>query len=98
MALTVSRKQRLRTLENQIRKNAEAIQKNGLQIGRDLIEIRDAELWSDEFDSFTSYLKANAEALVGKSWNRSTELVQAAEIEKRIPANFRSDVRSEISI
>jgi hypothetical protein len=94
--LSVDRKQRLRTLENDIRKNAESIQKNGLQIGRDLIEIRDNELWKGDYESWNQYLKAMAEDLVGKSWARSLDLIEAAEVRKRIPETFSSDVTTEL--
>jgi hypothetical protein len=88
--LSVDRKQRLRTLENDIRKNAESIQKNGLQIGRDLIEIRDNELWKDDYESWNQYLKEMAEGLVGKSFSQSSNLIRAAEIYKKIPEHISS--------
>jgi hypothetical protein len=86
--MTASRKQRLRTLENNIRKAAEEIQKNGLEIGRDLCEIRDDELWKEEHESWNEYLKERAEELVGKSFSQAARLIQAAEISKRIPEDL----------
>jgi hypothetical protein len=86
--LSVDRKQRLRTLENDIRKNAESIQKNGLQIGRDLIEIRDNELWRDDYESWNQYLKVMAEDLVGKSFSQAKTLIDAAVISTKIPERF----------
>ncbi len=97
MALTASRKQRLRTLENQIRKNAEAIQKNGLQIGRDLIEIRDQELWVEEYESWNQYLKDMANELVGKSFSQSANLIKAAEISKKLPGQISPDVKTNLN-
>ncbi len=82
---TASRKQRLRTLENSIRKAAEQIQKNGLEIGRYLCEIRDDELWAEGYPSWNQYLKAKGKELVGKSFSQSANLIKAAEIHKRLP-------------
>lgn len=84
-AVALNRKQRLRTLENHIRKAAEEIQKNGLEIGRDLCEIRDDELWVDECGSWNQYLKERAGELVGKSFAQAKNLIQAAEVSKRVP-------------
>ncbi len=89
--LTVSRKQRLRTLENSIRKAAEQIQKNGLEIGQYLCEIRDDELWVEDYPSWNQYLKAKGEELVGKSFAQSANLIKAAEISKRLPATSPID-------
>ncbi len=86
--VTVSRKQRLRTLENEIRLAAETIQTNGLAIGRWLCEIRDDELWKEEHGSWNEYLRETAEGLVGKSFSQAARLIQAAEISKRIPENL----------
>ncbi len=84
-----NRKQRLRTLENKIRKQAESIQKTGIEIGRELVEIRDDELWKEGgYESWNQYLKSQgAELLGGKSFAQSTNLIRAAEIEKRLPEN-----------
>ena len=76
-----SRKQ----IEKHITTCAESIQSNGLEIGRALIEIRDEELWADEFESWNQYLKERAAELVGRSFAQSANLIKAAEIEKRIP-------------
>ncbi len=85
--LTVSRKQRLRTLETEIRKASDNIQSNGLLIGRYLCEIRDEELWQEDYDSWSQYLKDRAEELVGKSFAHSSNLIRAAEVQKRLPSN-----------
>lgn len=71
-------------IEKHITTCAESIQSNGLEIGRALIEIRDDELWADEFDSWNQYLKERAAELVGRSFAQSAKLIIAAEIEKRI--------------
>jgi hypothetical protein len=94
--VTESRKQRLRTLENEIRKAAEEIQRNGLAIGRWLCEIRDDELWEEEYDSWSAYLRGVAEELVGKSFAQATSLIRAAEVERRIPANISLDVKTSL--
>ena len=78
------RTQRLRTLENKIRKAAEEIQKNGLEIGRDLCEIRDNDLWQGESTSWNQYLKERAEELVGKSFAQAKSLIQAAEVSRQV--------------
>lgn len=88
MAITVSRKQRLRTLENKIRKAAESIMENGLEIGRWLCEIRDEELWSDDYESWNKYLKSSSADLVGKTFTAAAKLIQSAEIEKRLPISI----------
>ncbi len=97
MQTALSRKQRLRTLEEHIRKSAEQIQKNGLEIGRDLCEIRDEELWREEFPSWNQYLKERASELVGRSFDQAKLLIRSAEIEKRLPEPIRSDVRPNIT-
>src|SRR5262245_16254136 len=94
--VTVSRKQRLRTLENQIRSAAEEIQKNGLEIGRWLCEIRDDELWTDDYASWNEYLKATADELVGKSFTQASYLIRAAEVAKRLPETISADVRTNL--
>ena len=88
MTLTTNRKQRLRTLEGNIRKNAESIQKNGLEIGRDLIEIRDDELWADDYQSWNQYLKDMADELVGKSFSQAKTLIDAAVVSEKVPERF----------
>lgn len=92
-----NRKQRLRTLENHIRKCSENIHKSGLEIGRYLCEIRDDELWMDNYDSWDQYLKDRAGELVGKSFKHAKNLIQAAEIAKRIPESIRPDVRPNLT-
>ncbi len=75
-----SRKQ----IETHIAKCAESIQNNGLEIGRDLIEIRDDELWSDEYDSWNQYLKEHVAGLIAKSFAQAKFLIQAAEVQVRL--------------
>jgi hypothetical protein len=82
----------LRTLENKIRKAAEEIQKNGLEIGRDLCEIRDNDLWKEESTSWNQYLKERAEELVGKSFAQAASLIRAAEIAKTLPTHIIDDM------
>jgi hypothetical protein len=94
--LSVDRKQRLRTLENDIRKAASEIQKNGLEIGRYLCEIRDDELWGESHESWNQYLKEMAEDLVGKTFSQAAYLIRAAEISKKLPVNSSID-RTNIS-
>ena len=81
----LARKERLRTLENQIRTAAGEIQKKGLEIGRWLCEIRDDELWTEEYHSWSEYLRAMTGELVGKSFSYAAKLIQAAEVAKRLP-------------
>lgn len=87
MTLTVSKKQRLRALEKEIREASERMQKNGFEVGRYLCEIRDECLWEEEFESWNQYLRDRAVDLVGKSFSQAARLIQAAEVKKRIPAN-----------
>jgi len=84
-------KQRLQTLEQQIRKDSEALQKHGLRIGHALCEIRDNHLWAEEYDSWTQYLTDRAQELVGKSFVQSVKLIRAAEIQKRLPTRMLDD-------
>jgi hypothetical protein len=89
--LATTKKQRLQKLENQIRKAAEQIEKNGLEIGRDLCEIRDEELWAEDYESWNQYLKMTAQEIVGKSFSQAARLIQAAEISKKLPSSSRID-------
>ena len=79
-------------IEQHIAKCAESIRNNGLEIGRDLIEIRDNELWSDEYDSWNKYLKERATELVGKSFVQSVKFIRAAEISGRLPSKIDVDL------
>ena len=90
MGAIATTNQRLETLENDIRKAAAEIQKNGLRIGQALLEIRDNQLWADGYESWNRYLKERAKELVGKSFTQSTNLIRAAEISKRLPASVQS--------
>jgi hypothetical protein len=80
-------KQRLQKLESEIKKAAEEIQRNGIEIGKRLIEIRDDELWKADYDSFTAYLKEHSERLVGCTMSHSRGLIKAAEVAKKVPRN-----------
>lgn len=91
--IATTRKQRLRTLEKDIRERAETITKNGLQIGRYLIEIRDDQLWlEDGYESWNQYLTEHAEDLIGHTSRHATNLIASAEIETRIPQRIKEDV------
>lgn len=90
--MTVSRKQRLRELEKNIRDAAGQIQTKGLLIGRYLCEIRDDQLWEEEYDSWTAYLHEWAEVLVGKSFAQASKLIQAAEVSKRLPSDLTDEI------
>jgi len=83
-------------IERHIEQCAESIQKNGLEIGRDLIEIRDGELWADEYSSWNQYLKDRVASIVGKSFAQATNLIRAAEIETRIPEKISLDVKTNL--
>jgi hypothetical protein len=95
--LATNRKQRLRTLEDEIRKASDSMYENGLEIGRHLCEIRDDHLWADEYESWNQYLKDKAEFLVGKSFTAATKLVQSAEIAKRLPSSINVYTESQLS-
>lgn len=88
MTAITARKQRLRTLENQIRTLAEEITTNGIEIGKRLCEIRDDELWAEEYDSWNQYLKQHAEELVAKSFAQAKFLIRSAEVAKRLPSRI----------
>ena len=84
-------KQRLQKLESEITKAAEEIQRNGIEIGKRLIEIRDDELWTDDYDSFPAYLRAKSIDLVELSESHSRRLIRAAEVSKRLPSRIADD-------
>ena len=83
-AIATNDKQRLVTLERHIVKLAGQIYKNGLEIGRDLIEIRDYHLWKKDYDSWNQYLKDKATELVNRSWAQAAKLIQSAEVESKV--------------
>jgi len=97
--LTANKHLRLRALEERIKESAGNIQKSGLQIGEWLIEIRDDELWADDHNSWSEYLKSIGEELVGKSFAQSANLIRAAEIHRKLPNNGTIDctIISELS-
>ena len=90
--LGIANQTRLHELESKIRKAAEQIQKNGLEIGRYLCEIRDEELWRSEFESWNKYLQKRAGDLVGKSFAQAAYLIRAAEVAKRLPSNINDNI------
>jgi len=72
-------------IESHIKMCAESIQKNGLEIGRDLIEIRDEELWDDEYESWSQYVQFGIrEIMPGHHPGSIKNMVQGAEVQKRI--------------
>lgn len=83
MATTLSnRKQRLRTLENRIRKNYESF----VQTGQDLKEIRDEELYrEDGFETWTVYLKVRVGEAFGIEKSQADVLIRCAEIRPKLP-------------
>ena len=82
MAIT---KRTRKQIESHIKQCANTIQKNGLDIGRDLIEIKDEQLWADEYDSFDKYLKAEAFNLIGKEYRQAQRLITCVKVEAKIP-------------
>lgn len=81
-SLTVSRKQRLRTLENRIRKNFESF----VQTGMDLKEIRDDHLFKEDgFEKWDHYLKQRVGLEFGMEKRQAQTLIQCAEIRPKLP-------------
>lgn len=83
-AIATNDKQRLAKLERHIVKLADRIHKNGLEIGRGLIEIRDYHLWKSDYESWNQYLRVMAVELVNRSWSQATKLIQSAEVESKV--------------
>ena len=82
MAMAASRKQRLRTLENQIRKNWEGFVLTGVA----LKEIRDDELFAEaECDSWGQYLSQRVTKVFGIASSQAKELIVCAEIRPKLP-------------
>jgi hypothetical protein len=80
--MTVSRKQRLRTLENQIRKNYEAFVATGFA----LKEIRDDELYQeDSFETWDAYLKERVATEFGIEERQVRYLISSAQIRTKLP-------------
>ncbi|HUW30158.1 MAG TPA: hypothetical protein VM223_00945 [Planctomycetota bacterium] len=78
----VSREQRLRTLENRIRKNFESF----VQTGMDLKEIRDDELFKEDgFEKWEHYLKQRVGEDFGIEKSQVRRLIQCAEIRPKLP-------------
>ena len=84
MAIT---KRTRKQIESNILNNANNMQKCGLEIGRDLIEIRDEHLWADNYDSFDKYLKSECFRLIGHEFNHAQRLIRCVKIESKLPAN-----------
>ncbi len=77
-----SRKQRLRTLENSIRKNFESF----VQTGMALREIRDDELFKEDgFEKWEHYLKQRVGDQFGIEMRHAQRLIQCAEIRPKLP-------------
>ena len=85
MAIVVNRKQRLRTLEKDIRKLADNIHKNALEVARDLLEIKEEHLWKEVgYTSFEKYVRENSEKLCGRSPTWSLGLVGVGEVDRKL--------------
>lgn len=80
--LAVSRKQRLRTLENEIRSNFEAF----VTTGNALMEIRDDELYKEDgFKKWTHYLKERVGEEFGIESAQAKSIIQCAQIRPKLP-------------
>ena len=79
-------------LEADIESHCESIGTHGVAIGAILLEIRDQELWRPNYASWNEYLKTRARELVGKSFTQASNLIQAAEIQKRLPEPIQKTV------
>ncbi len=80
--MTVSRKQRLRTLENTIRKNYEQFVTTGFA----LKEIRDDELFKEDgFDTWDRYLKERVGQEFGIEQAHVYRLISCAQIRPKLP-------------
>ena len=60
-------------------------------------DVRDDELWADEFPSWPEYLKERAQELVGKSFGRAQFLIDMTEVAERIPVAAISSVAAEFT-
>lgn len=82
MNQTLSRNQRLRALENRIRKNLEEF----MQTGADLREIRDDRLYEEDgFESWEQYLTERVGEEFGVERAHACKLIQCAEIRPKLP-------------
>jgi len=80
---TATRKQRLRTLENQIRKNYEQFVHTGFA----LKEIRDDELYKEDgFDTWEQYLKDRVGEQFGIERTQAFQLILCAQVRPKLPA------------
>jgi hypothetical protein len=80
--LPSDRKQRLRTLENQIRKDDETF----VAIGFALKEIRDHELYKEDgFDTWDRYLKERVGHVFGIEETQARKLIACAQIRTKLP-------------
>lgn len=80
--LAKNRKQRLRTLEDQIRENYEAF----VQTGFALKEIRDDELYvEDGYATWDAYLKQRVSSVFGIEERQAYALVSSAQIRPKLP-------------
>lgn len=80
--LAVTRKQRLRTLENQIRQNYEAF----VQTGFALKEIRDTTLYTEDgFETWDQYLKERVGKEFGIEQAQARKLIVCAQVRTKLP-------------
>jgi hypothetical protein len=87
-----SRKQRLRTLENQIRKNYEAF----VQTGFALKEIRDDLLYKEDgFETWDQYLNERVAEDFGIEERQVFNLIACAQVREKIPETFCSVLQKE---
>ena len=85
MTLTANRKQRLRTLENQIRKNYETF----VATGNALKEIRDDELYRENgYETWDAYLKQRVGEEFGIEKSHVYRLIQCSTIRTKLPDPF----------
>src|SRR5262245_16029502 len=79
---TVSRKQRLLTLESQIRKDYEAFVRTGFA----LIEIRDDQLYKEGgFDTWDAYLTVRVAKDFGIRRTQAYQLIACSQIRTKLP-------------
>jgi hypothetical protein len=83
--VALSRMQRLQAAEKQIAEAAADIANKGVEIGLQLIGIRDNELWKETHPSWNQYLATRGHELVDKSFAQAAKLIVAAEVSRRLP-------------
>tara|TARA_Y100000310_G_C20615798_1_gene780540 strand:+ start:557 stop:1249 length:693 start_codon:yes stop_codon:yes gene_type:complete len=81
-----TRKQRLRTLENDIRNDVRTFESKGLAIGERLIQIREEELYlEDGWESWNQYLTQHVTELIGLSDTHAKRLIVTGEVNRKLP-------------